>query len=382
MPDLFADQWPFAQHQTSDEESWLSLPRKLIMDFKSLRKQWQKSDWAEGRDCAPWDCTVFERLKQESASHGQHWGAYQSDHVLQIPREDVDRTWYCTVAAYMTTPQGQREQQDVLCHQAPYFVGTSTTPSPLTLTANWIGKYDYSSLTPVPAFWREKEEIVYAESLQVPLQCDSGYSSCDSTSVSLPASGSATPRRKAVKHSSCVDLASIDLEAVSTTSKAVSSREAWLANDGVVPLASQFHPRDCGSQVCSHRQGLPSYASCDESNQDRRAEKSSSQNRITSIPQSVKKVLQMGSRIIPSGVSSWLSIEENDTDKVLQSDDADLTVITAGTHSKPNHYYNYTLANTTHATLCPLWIGSQEQTKFWRFVGGWLKDVEMASERR
>lgn len=89
--------------------------------------------------------------------------------------------------------------------------------------------------------------------------------------------------------------------------------DTWHANDGVVPLASQYHPGQCQSGTCTHIKGLQ-----------------------------------------PSSATT--------------------------TDLQPNHYYTRVVSNTTHATLCPLWVGSEEQKEFWRFVAGWMRDVEMTSE--
>jgi len=32
--------------------------------------------------------------------------------------------------------------------------------------------------------------------------------------------------------------------------------DEWLKNDGVAPLASQFHPRECSESYCQHRKGF------------------------------------------------------------------------------------------------------------------------------
>ena len=151
-----------------------------------LRQLW-KSDWAGGRDCAPWDCTFAER-DQDRAEDG--WGLEQDSSTRRA------KTWYRSYAGGMTVPDQPAGCDDV-SEKRPGFHRPETywSLSPLTFTAHLIGHFDYSRLQPCPSFLR-----------------------------------------------------ATSMERLSP---------AWWENDGVVPLASQFHPLDCHPDRCRHFSGMP-----------------------------------------------------------------------------------------------------------------------------
>ncbi|KAI3479283.1 hypothetical protein L1887_58714 [Cichorium endivia] len=155
-----------------------------------LRQLW-RSDWAGGRDCAPWDCTFAER-DQDRAEDG--WG-------LDIDPSRGGRTWYRSYAGGMTVPEASSAEAGPSYHRPE----TYWSLSPLTLTAHLIGHFDYSRLQPTPSFLSAAEKS--------------------------------------------------DGDDVQARVAELSS--AWWQNDGVVPLASQFHPLDCDPTRCTHFNGMP-----------------------------------------------------------------------------------------------------------------------------
>ena len=167
-----------------------------------IRQLW-KSDWAGGRDCAPWDCTFAERGRDRPEDQ---WG-------LEVGRrKSAGKTWYRSYAGGMTVAT-----DDGFHRPESYW-----SLSPLTYTAHLIGKFDYSKLSPPPSF--------------LP-----------------PSSGEKQDAMQGLSSS-------------------------WWANDGVVPLASQFHPFDCHPETCRHFQGMP--ASLPSAKRKRRSQ--SSELRLTS----------------------------------------------------------------------------------------------------
>lgn len=353
LPDLHADSWPFANKADGGGRS----PLHVIFDTcTTLARQWRKSDWAEGRDCAPWDCTVYERLRMEDCD--EDWGIAAGD-----AGDTGDRTWYCSIAAYTTTEEGTSRSR-----QAPFFLHGSLVPSLLTFSANWLAKFDYGK---IPNTRDEGAQSAQAGPLRttsvgsahVPPRHGSDSGCMSSSAVStMPSSGSATPIAKATQRGDIDSRKNFGASEASTSEVLAGatatlsghdngeqhhsfSHAGWSANDGVVPLASQYHPRDCaaGGRNCTHSMGLPGH-----------------EISTAEASRAEKFVAWLCGRTVPP--------------KPLD--------LPSHHHSKPNHYYTYTVSNTTHATLCPLWIGSAEQRAFWRFVGGWLRDVEAAAAAR
>lgn len=187
---------------TTQEESTGSCE---VAGFRELVKQLWKSDWAGGYDCAPWDCTFAERDKDRPEDG---WG-------LEPPagaRRRKGKTWYRSYAGGMTIPDlpplqaGGSRLEDQAATRARYQrPETYWSLSPLTYTAHLIGHFDYSRLQPAPTFLASKAE-------QKGKQGEGAMSHLSS---------------------------------------------AWWENDGVVPLASQFHPLDCHPDRCRHFRGMP-----------------------------------------------------------------------------------------------------------------------------
>ncbi|TKY90986.1 hypothetical protein EX895_000985 [Sporisorium graminicola] len=189
------------------EEGGESAPVAGTAGLKEFLRQLWKSDWAGGRDCAPWDCTFAERDRDRA---DDKWGLEVGD----VKRSG--RTWYRSYAGGMTVADHAEEQQQ------PQFQRPETywSLSPLTFTAHLIGHFDYSKLQPPPSFL-----------------------------ISTPAAaeGKEESRGKAEDTSASMAMA-MAMANLSPT---------WWANDGVVPLASQFHPFDCHPDRCCHFRGMP-----------------------------------------------------------------------------------------------------------------------------
>jgi len=94
--------------------------------------------------------------------------------------------------------------------------------------------------------------------------------------------------------------------------------EQYWANDGVVPLISQWHPGDCDESLCLHHPTLSDTA------------------RLPTSHLHAKTIPQPG---------IW---------NVIHVDD------------------------THHLSLMPLWIGSKKQRTFWYGLGEWLEEVDAA----
>lgn len=323
-----------------------------------LRQLW-KSDWASGRDCAPWDCTFAER-DQDRAEDG--WGLDLNPHTRS------GRTWYRSYAGGMTVPD-----TDGFHRPESYW-----SVSPLTFTSHLIGRFDYSRLSPTPAFMEGKEK----EGLE----------------------------------------------------------ETWRANDGVVPLASQFHPFDCHPETCRHFHGMP--ASLPFGRRQRRAQstdlrpprgapreevsaRSSTSEADTLVdglptrdeeglplpathPHRPLGMLSTANSAAKIAYLTSLRALHLDNLPLLTPTDEELSSFLPATFShdpsaldqrstqvenrysgqagkgaiddllqpSDNRWYTFQIDGLDHTSLCPFWTGSEVQKQFWTGMGIFLASVD------
>ena len=112
-------------------------------------------------------------------------------------------------------------------------------------------------------------------------------------------------------------ISTYDSEALQHTQTTELSEHYW-ANDGVVPIFSQWHPHECSSTKCIHYDSLPPPS--------------------TPLPQQ----------------------EQIDFPKRIE----------------PGIWNVYTLENAHHLSLLPLWSGSPLQVDFWTNLGRYLTDLD------
>lgn len=378
-----------------------------VAGVREFLKQLWKSDWAGGRDCAPWDCTFAER-DLDRVEDG--WG------LDQHPVTRRGRTWYRSYAGGMTVPDQQSSQFASESQVRPAFHRPETywSLSPLTFTAHLIGHFDYSRLQPTPSF--------------LPQPTEKGADNKDTAQAlaSLPAT--------------------------------------WWENDGVVPLASQFHPLDCHPDRCRHFSGMPAslpfgkrkkrpqstdfrmhspaLVDVDEGSRKtsvevvQRARKKEEKEVVkeeggeTLLPLPATQSRLQGNRSMLGSAksaakiayfTSLRAINLHDPPLVTPSDEElrsflpNLTPTTELTSSptssptdsspstptpelltrpskeaeeltgemeqdllepKDNKWYTFQIDNLDHTSLCPLWTGSEVQKQFWTGIGFFLASVD------
>jgi hypothetical protein len=146
-----------------------------------LMRQLWKSEWAESRDATPFDITFLAVEEREAAGEGRGY----------------ERTWYRSWVTSCTT------KSDEALRHSP-ILATLLLP-PLYLSSRLIANFDFSTLKPPPEF------VFSEETGGVEKQEPEG-----------------------------------DLESGSLVSKFPADLgEEYFANDGVVPLFSQWHPLVC-----------------------------------------------------------------------------------------------------------------------------------------
>lgn len=372
---------------------------EVASGVRALLRQLWRSDWAGGRDCAPWDCTFAERDNDRSEDG---WGLDQN------PCRRRGKTWYRSYAGGMTVPERPTSVSSSSMTEdiGPSFHRPETywSLSPLTLTAHLIGHFDYSRLQPRPSFLPE-----------------------------LPPIGDDAKDEK--------DPRAVMLGSLSS---------AWWENDGVVPLASQFHPFDCHSDRCRHFTSMP--ASLPFGKRRKRLESTDLKHKPSITPstplspasetatlvdvelpsQTDKKAEEREESLLPlpathrrkQGDRSMLGSAKSaariayftslrainvhepplvtPSDEELRSFLPDLTpsdlppVTEASPNSSPllgtrdletaveeelvepkdNKWYTFEIENLDHTSLCPFWTGSEVQKQFWTGIGFFLASVD------
>ena len=155
--------------------------------FSELLAQLWKSDWAESRDATPFDVT-FEAADERERDLGE--GAPNPT------------TFYQSHVAMMTSRRNSNDNT-----HAPTLNHAWMTP--LYVLSRLIGTFDFTSLHPTPTFVTAKEKIPTLD------------------------------RRTA---------GDVEQNIIITDSTPHLDEEYW-ANDGVVPVFSQWHPLPCGYEA-------------------------------------------------------------------------------------------------------------------------------------
>jgi hypothetical protein len=145
---------------------------------------------------------------------------------------------------------------------------------PFYLTSRVMGSFNYSHLCPAPSF------LTYT----------------------MPSPAGAMNHRK-------------ELHALSEAHQSQLGEEYW-ANDGIVPVFSQYHPLDCSSTTCRH------YNS-----------------------------------------SAWKTESfTGDAHDTLKPE--------------PGIWHVYEIEDANHCSLAPRWFGTMRQKHFWETLGRWLEDID------
>ncbi|THH19047.1 hypothetical protein EW146_g2052 [Bondarzewia mesenterica] len=160
----------------------------------SLIRQLWRSDWAESRDALPFDATFEAADDREAGGEGRPHG----------------RTFYRSYVACMT----ERTDAAALTHTPT--VGHLLS-GPLFLCSRRMGSFDFSTLRPTPSFLLQPDVPIF------------GMNFAD---------------QKTEKYD-------LDIEGGIPIRASRLGEEYW-ANDGVVPVFSQWHPYGCGATQCCH----------------------------------------------------------------------------------------------------------------------------------
>ncbi|KAL5533939.1 hypothetical protein ACEPAG_399 [Sanghuangporus baumii] len=178
-------------------------------------------------------------------------------------------TYYTSYTAFFTNRVSSENGK----HSPPL---TNIRIPPLYFSARSIGSFDFESLVPQPSFVPDR---------RTPLD----------------------------------DFALVKPGVLRRASQVEDLSEHYWANDGVVPVFSQWHPRECAETRCIHHESSPASAPLPSPRLRRHPEK----------------------RLLEPGV-----------------------------------WNVYTLEDTHHLSILPLWVGSSYQQNFWSDLGDFLNNID------
>ncbi|PAV22511.1 alpha beta-hydrolase [Pyrrhoderma noxium] len=279
--------------------------------FSELLCHLWKSNWAESRDATPFDVTFEAADLRDVEGEGRC----------------NTRTYYRSYTSCMTTRSSS----------SPYDPrhwpsNSSVLFPPLYLSAHSIGTFDFSALIPQPSFVSLPSPLEFS----TPTKNTKEEELCTSSSPSPPSPNSAN-RLPPIK--ACDD-DEVDIDTCAHASKHVPVlREEHFANDGIVPVFSQWHPLDCAQTQCIHHNHI--YNDNINSGDKEDNDDSSNYNDITHSSDSSPK------------------------DPTIQ----------------PGIWNVYTLEDHHHLSLLPFWIGSPSQLKFWDDLGTYLDDIDSQEQK-
>jgi hypothetical protein len=209
------------------------------MSFPGFLRQLWCSDWAEGKDAIPWDCTF-----QAGEDRDLEWERF---------RGGGGRTWYRSyVNSWVSVhaPPSIRSLKNLLSLQTelsnpqePFHTPKRFAATPMWLLSWIMGGFDFHKIKPLPKFLADRLSRSSEEEVDDYLSED--FNTLDDpeggilvSSETLSETSSETSFETSSETASEQDtLADGDPKPV--------LEEKHFANDGMVPFFSQWHPGDC-----------------------------------------------------------------------------------------------------------------------------------------
>lgn len=266
--------------------------------FKLMGQLW-RSDWGEGTDVISHDAT-FEGSRVIDEAYSGNGG------------NPGPRTFYRSYVCCMTRREGQYAPYHVPSYKSPILESIF-----LYTFAGLVGKFDFRTVRPLPPFYKpgKPPRPTLAPHLVVSNEYASENARVNSNlEVGDDADGNILPLHSAFRAPRGPTGARIDLG------------EDYYANDGVVPLFSQWHPGPCSPTHCLHHSTL--------------------------------------SQPHPSTFFFGLPAPGSKSKASLSN------------AMRPGIWNVCHIPDSTHVSLMPLWLGTQRQKEFWVEIGEWLERVD------
>lgn len=240
-------------------------------------------------------------------------------------------------------------------HQPTSSFQWTLSTAPLVLTSRLLGRFDFSLARPSQLFPGSSDHSAGNMLLDASRGTasrrphdDSGYSSPGRRQPPLAAFN--------------------ELDEKLATAASEVEHEAWYANDGVVPLASQYHPGSCQQVSCLHSLHLPEQHLAPSLDASVSAKSSADRGALW-------HTLSRATTLLSRRIRHVASDEEVPSAACPSSP----PTLAPPPLPPPDRWEVYHLQDATHASLCPIWNGGARQRHFWRGMGCWLADVDASA---
>lgn len=398
LPDFHADAWHFAGHsgpvRKDDSEGDVFVPAASEKHMSAasssisnafglapLLAQLWRSDWAEGTDCAPWDCTFQQRALLEAKGGIWFGEAKGSSEDNAVSSEDEvkgkanctpprsSQVWLRSYAATLSCfAPPSTAQADSVEHSAHRVGG------PLRVLEDALANFDYSHCSPPQPLLEARRD--QSPESQLTMESDSGYSSSASDTL---ASSEPTPSKTRASHRRRKVGAPIRKNSLVNNEKR--DYAEWRANDGIVPLASQYHPGPCRQGHCTHSDDLHAYNSTPLHGWTLgfvRAAISPISTLFRRDHNTRGQCFEEPREIVkqPGELEAGLAAATQAASQ-SQKERKGQELITGPVEAGIWHVTR--MAETSHVSLAPLWAGSTQQKCFWQDYGRWLSRVELSA---
>ena len=425
------------------ESRSLSLSDQTFSQF--LKRLFARpNDWAETKDATPYDCTFEAAADRDS----RFWRSAEDADDTR-PVNVKGKTWFRTYVASMTAKTNADH-----AHHAPEW-DQLVEAGPLYVSSSSLGKFDYASIHPLPVFLpaipapqpasreqpRASSRVSRSERLASTRRMSSYYDSLDSRSPSptfptlssvpsMPFSSSPTeavPTPRTPHDSTRPGESEIHDRRTSHPARSPQPSpldlnnlpDEYFANDGVVPVFSQWHPGVCWpgvrcihytrpvlegetvSQVLDRSPDIilttlppneppqPSDFSRPRHLSRENHPETSARRRAThdgtdagEVLSDVDKDLPPLPRTFPKPgifhVFSLPPVTSLPVTSVPHTNCEDRVLVLGGTHDNNQRRRQQPPERHHHLSVMPLWTGTDRQRLFWEEVGAWLEDVDDA----
>lgn len=384
-----------------------------------LKRLFKPNGWAESKDTASYDCTFEAAADRDN----RFWRTTEND---ASPVNVKGKTWIRTYVASMTA----RKTADQT-HHAPEW-DQLMEAGPLYFSSSSLGKLNFASIRPLPVFpsARTTSQPTLGERRALTRQTsphhDPLYSPSPSPTPSTLSSGPSAPSSSSpfeLTEATPTPLTPYDptLPSESTGHDQRSPQpplldldhlpEEYFANDGIVPVFSQWHPGACWPGVrCIHHtrpepdarvpSGLdrspdiipltalpptePPQPSDVSRSRRRPYEGTTGRTREGEVVSDIDKELPQLPHILPTpGIFHVFSLPPSAPPLNIRDSGS------SGRGREPEHggsdemsrYPRQRLQTSErhhHLSVMPLWTGTDRQRLFWEEVGAWLEDVDSA----
>lgn len=225
----------------------------------------------------------------------------------------------------------------------------------------FVGKFDYRVVRPLPHFYKpgkQPQPVLAPHVLQSRAAASSSSSSSSSSwfpyNRSTPSSSSTSNNTHSATSDRTLDDPTYSAHRGPTGAR-IDLGEDYYANDGVVPVFSQWHPGTCAPGHCVHHSTV--------------SEPHVGEGFYFGLPGVARSHPEEFARSLVIGAGSAATGRESESEEGRRE---------ALNGIKPGVWNVVHVPESTHVSLMPMWLGTQRQKEFWVEIGEWFEVVDAA----